>query len=77
MTHASETWTLAKAFELRLAVAKRNMERAMIGVYWQDHRTNEWIRSKARVRDMMHVIKGRKWTWAYHIAHLQDNGWIC
>ena len=21
----------------------------------------------------MHVIKARKWTWAGHIAHLQDN----
>ena len=25
----------------------------------------------------MHVIKARKWTWAGHIARLQDNRWIC
>ena len=51
------------------------MERAMIGVSWQDHRTNEWIRRKTKVRDIMHVVKARKWTWAGHIARLQDNRW--
>ena len=59
MTYASDTWTLTKAVEWRLAAAQRNMERAMIGVSWQDHRTNEWIRSKTKVRDIMHVIKAR------------------
>ena len=72
MTYASETWTLTKALEQRLAAAQRNMERAMIGVSWQDHRRNEWIRSNTKVRDIMHVIKARKWTLAGHIArHLR------
>ena len=75
MTYASETWTLTKALERRLAAAQRNMERAMIGVSWQDHRTNEWIRRKTKVRDIMHVVKARKWTWGGHIARLQDNRW--
>ena len=47
----------------------------MIGVTWQDHRTNEWIRRETKVRDIMHVIKARKWTWAGHIARIQDNRW--
>ena len=71
MTCASETWTLTKALERHLAAAQRNMERAMIGVSWQDHRTSEWIRRKTKVCDIMHVIKARKWTLASHIARLQ------
>ena len=49
----------------------------MIGVSWQGHRTNEWIRSKTKVRDIIHVIKARKWTFAGHVAHLKDNRWTC
>ena len=75
MTYASETWTLTKALERRQADAQRNMEREMIGVSWQAHRTNEWMRSKTKVHDSMHVSKARKWTWVGHIARLQDNRW--
>ena len=60
ITYASETWTLTKALERCLAAAQRNMERAMIRVSWQDHSTNEWIRGKIKIRDIMHVIKSRK-----------------
>ena len=35
----SETWTITKALERRLAAAQRNMGKAMIGVSWQDLRT--------------------------------------
>ena len=53
----------------------KKMERVVIGVSWQDHRTNEWVRSKTKARDIMHGIKARKWTCAGHIARLQDNRW--
>ena len=75
MAYASETRTLTKALERRLAAAQRNMERAMIGVSWQDHRTNKWIRSKTMVRDIIHIIKARKWTLAGYVALIQDNRW--
>ena len=60
MTFASETWTLTKALEWCLAAAQINAERVMIGVFLQDHRTNEWVRSKTKVYDIMHVIKAIK-----------------
>ena len=47
----------------------------MIGVPWQDHRTNSWVKSKINVHDIMHVIKARKCTWAGHIARFQGNTW--
>ena len=75
MTYASETWTITKALERRLTAPQRNLEKAMIGVSCQDHRTNEWIRRKTKFSDIMHFIKARKWTWAGHIARLQGNRW--
>ena len=75
MIYASETWTIAKALEQLPAVAQRHMERAMIGVSWQDHKTNEWIRRKTKVCDIMHFIRAREWTWAGHIGCIQDNSW--
>ena len=47
----------------------------MIGVSWQDRRTNEWVRGEIEVRDIKHVIKSRKWTCAGHVARLRDNRW--
>ena len=74
MTYASETWTLTKALERRLTAAQRTMERVMIGVSQQDHRTNEWVRSKTKVCDIMQVIKNQKIE-TYIVARLQDNRW--
>ena len=31
--------------------------------------------SKTKVRDIVHVIKARKWTLAGHVTRLQDNRW--
>ena len=73
MIYASETWTLTKALERCLATAQRNMQRAMIGVSWQDHGTNEKVRTKTKFRDIIHVIKARKLTWAGHVSCIQDN----
>ena len=70
-------WNLDIALERRLAAAQSNMERAMIGVSWQDHRTNKWIRSKIKLRDIIHVIKTRKWTWAGQVVYRQDNRYAC
>ena len=74
MIYASETRTLNKVLERCLAAGQRNKERAMIGVSLQDHRTDEWARSKTKVRDTMHVIKARKWTWACHVAPFKTTG---
>ena len=75
MTYASETWTMSKAIEKRLAAAQRSMERSMIGVTWQDHITNEWLRNKTKVRDIIKFIKSNKWKWAGHVARMHDNRW--
>ena len=39
------------------------------------HRTNEWVSSTTKVREVMHITKARKWTWAVYIGGLQNNRW--
>ena len=46
----------------------------MFDMSWQDHRMNERVSCKTKVRDIMHVIKARKFG-RLHIARLQDNIW--
>ena len=75
MTYASETWTMTKAMERRLAAAQRKMERSMIGITWEDHKTNEWIRDKTKVKDITEAVKQRKWTWAGHVSRMSDGRW--
>ena len=70
-----ETWILTEALNLCKAAAERHMRRVMIGVSWQDHRPNKWAMRKSKLCDIMHALKARKWTWAGHIARLQDNRW--
>ena len=77
MTYGSETWSMTKAIQRRLASAQRSIERSMIGVSWRDHKTNEWVRNKSKVRDIIDVIKITKWTWAGHVARMQDSRWTC
>ena len=58
--------------ENKLAAAQRNMERSMIGITMRDRKTNEWIREKTKVQDILKTIKLGKWTWARHVARRTD-----
>ena len=60
MSYASDSSTLTKALERRLAATQRNMEWAMIGVSWLDRRTNECVRINTKPLAIMHAIKARK-----------------
>ena len=75
MTYASETWTTTKQMEDRLARSQRQMERKLLGLTWQDRKTNEWIRSKTKVVDILGTIKCKKLKWAGHIARMKDDRW--
>jgi hypothetical protein len=75
MTYASETWAMTAALIKKLAVVQRKMERIMLGITWKDHMTNEWIRNKTKIKDVIHKIRGMKWTWAGHISRMKDARW--
>ena len=75
MTYACETWTMTKSMQQKLAAAQRRMERSMIGITLKDRKTNEWIRNKTKVQDILEIVKRRKWTWAGHVSRMTDNRW--
>ncbi|XP_063825274.1 uncharacterized protein LOC135074822 [Ostrinia nubilalis] len=55
--YGMETTTLTEKSAERLRVAQRAMERQMLGVSLQDHKTNEWIREKTRISDVVEEIE--------------------
>jgi hypothetical protein len=75
MTYGSESWTMTKAMEHKLHAAQRNMERSMLGITWADRMTNEWIRLQTKVKDILDLVKERKWKWAGHVSRMSDNRW--
>ena len=66
---------MTKAMERRTAATQRKMERSMFGINWEDRKTNEWIRSQTKVRDILRIIKERKMIWAGHISRMTDSRW--
>lgn len=59
----------------KLRVAKRAMERSMLGRTLMHKKRNKWIREKTEVVDVMKEIEHRKWTWKVHIARLVNSRW--
>lgn len=75
MTYGSETWTLTKAMERKLQTTQRSMERMMLGYTRRDRKSNDWIRQKTKVRDIIKAVKEIKWRWAGHVARFKDERW--
>jgi hypothetical protein len=75
MSYGSETWSLTKADETRLAVAERAMERRMLKISIRDKIKNETIRETSGVQDIVLETRRSKMRWAGHVARMKDNRW--
>lgn len=75
MTYGSETWSLTKGEEHKLAVTERAMERRMLGVSLRDHIENKTLRQMSGVADVVGITRESKIRWAGHVARLADNRW--
>ena len=64
MLYGSETWALNNAHMELLSVAKRTMERIMLGITLRDHKRSTWIRHQTGVNDIIDVIKKGIHGWA-------------
>jgi len=58
-----------------LSAALHNMERNILNVTYKDRETNKWMRDRTKVKDIMEIIKNRRWTGAGHISRRTDNRW--
>ena len=75
MTYGSETWSLTASQENKLQVAQRSMERKILGVTWQDRKSNAWIRERTKIRDIILTAKNSKWRWAGHVCRQETERW--
>ena len=60
---------------MQLKVAQRKMERAMLGVSLRDHVTNQDLRRRTGVKDIVERMATLKWNWAGHTARMSDDKW--
>ncbi|PIK46507.1 endonuclease-reverse transcriptase [Apostichopus japonicus] len=75
LSYGAETWTTTTKLEKKLRVTESAMERIMIGVTRRDRVTNQNLREKTNVQDIIKEIKVKKWRWAGHLARQHDNRW--
>lgn len=75
MTYGAETWSLTAQARSKLAAAQTKMERSMLNITYRDRKTNDWVREKTKVTDVITTVRRLKWTWAGHISRIQDNRW--
>ena len=75
MLYGSETWSLTKEEELKLEVTERAMERIMLGISLKDHITNEEIRRRSKVQDVVELSRINKLNWAGHVSRMKDGRW--
>jgi len=68
-TYGCESWTIKKGEEKKLQAFEMKMIRRLLGVSWQEHRTNALILEEIGcVRTFLSSIKKRKLTYAGHVA---------
>jgi hypothetical protein len=75
LTYGSQTWSLTKIQEDRLAKTQRAMERKILGISLRDRRRNVEIRKKTGIRDVGTMAKSLKWNWAGHLLRTRDERW--
>ena len=75
MTYACETWSLTGKEEHFLQVTQRKMERRMTNIRLISHTTNEELRRRSKVEDILDTVYLSKRRWAGHVIRREDNRW--
>lgn len=75
MTYGMETMTLTVKSANKLRTTQRAIERTMLGIGLRDHITNENIRQRTKVEDVITRIAHLKWSWVGHVARQDDLRW--
>ena len=74
VTYGSESWVLRKDEEKRLEAFEMKMLRKILGVTWQEHRTNESILEQTgHKKGLLPAVRKKKLTYAGHIARCRDS----
>ena len=57
MTYGTETWTLTKQAQNKLAAAQTKMERSMLNITYKDRRTNILVRERTKLIDIIYTVR--------------------
>ena len=75
LTYACETWSLTEREEHFLQVTQRAMERRMTSTRLIQHISNEELRERSKVNDIIDTLYISKRRWAGHVIRRSDNRW--
>lgn len=64
--YGSQTWTLTKSLVKKLAKTEWCMERSILHISFKDRKSNNWIKERTQVADIVKKITTLKW-------HFTDN----
>ena len=74
VAYGCESWTLRKPEESRLQACEMKMLRQILGISWQEHKTNESIlQETGYTKELLTSIKRRKLTYTGHVARSQNS----
>lgn len=75
LTYGVETMSLTIKSAAKLRTTQRAIERGMLGISLRDRITNEEIRRRTKVEDVIEKTARAKWRWAGHIARQEETRW--
>ena len=73
LTYSSETWPVTQKMEEKPNAAEMRMLRHIQGVTFDDHITNEEIRSQAKVRELSIQMRVKRLRWYGHMCRRDED----
>ena len=73
LTYGSETWPVTQRMEEKLNATEMRMLRHIHGVTFEDHITNEEIRSQASVRELSIQMRVKRLRWYGHVCRRDED----
>lgn len=74
-TYGAQTWTLTAAHERKLRAEQKAMERKLLKISLLQHISNDEIRKKTKIIDVVKKARELKWNWAGHVQRQDDSRW--
>ncbi|KAI5716805.1 hypothetical protein M8J76_012671 [Diaphorina citri] len=73
--YGCQSWALTKKLESRLDSTQHRMQRAILGIKWQDKVSNKKVENQLKTRNLAKEAKMQKWKWAGHVMRMQGERW--
>lgn len=75
LTYGCQTWATTSENIHKLSVCQRAIERKILHLKLKDRGSNNEIRSRTNIKDVVTTIRKLKWKWAGHLMRTNDDRW--